>query len=89
MTCDEIIEELKANAFEKYKANVVKMGIPEEYSMQKEKDFGMRLMQRDFCSGLWKRHKDYRHTARAGCDTYVRAFKIMCIEYNKIYSKPR
>lgn len=33
MTCDEIIEELKANAFEKYKANVVKMGIPEEYSI--------------------------------------------------------
>ena len=24
MTCDEIIEELKANASEKYKANVVK-----------------------------------------------------------------
>lgn len=33
MTCDEIIEELKANASEKYKANVVKMGIPEEYSI--------------------------------------------------------
>ena len=32
MTCDEIIEELKVNASEKYKANVVKMGIPEEYS---------------------------------------------------------
>lgn len=27
MTCDEIIKELKANASEKYKANVVKMGI--------------------------------------------------------------
>ena len=48
MTCDEIIEELKTNAFEKYKANVVKMGIPEEYSMQKEKDFGMRLMRYGF-----------------------------------------
>lgn len=33
MTCDEIIEELKANASQKYKANVVKMGIPEEYSI--------------------------------------------------------
>ena len=33
MTCDEIIEELKANVSEKYKANVVKMGIPEEYSI--------------------------------------------------------
>ena len=33
MTCDEIIEELKANASGKYKANVVKMGIPEEYSI--------------------------------------------------------
>lgn len=33
MTCGEIIEELKANASEKYKANVVKMGIPEEYSI--------------------------------------------------------
>lgn len=33
MTCDEIIEELKVNASEKYKANVVKMGIPEEYSI--------------------------------------------------------
>ena len=28
--------------------------------MQKEKDFGMRLMRRDFWSGFWKRHKDYR-----------------------------
>ncbi len=33
MTCYEIIEELKVNASEKYKANVVKMGIPEEYSI--------------------------------------------------------
>lgn len=33
MTCDEIIEELKVNASEKYKANVVKMGIPKEYSI--------------------------------------------------------
>lgn len=33
MTCDEIIEELKAKASKKYKANVVKMGIPEEYSI--------------------------------------------------------
>ncbi len=33
MTCDEIIEELKANASEKYKANVVKMGIPAEQSI--------------------------------------------------------
>ena len=43
--------------------------------MQKEKDFGMRLMRRDFWSGLWKRHKNYRHPARVGCDTYERAFK--------------
>ena len=54
MTCDEIIEELKANAFEKYKANVVKMGIPEEYSMQKEKDFGMRLMRYGFRNDFGK-----------------------------------
>lgn len=33
MTCDEIIKELKSNASEKYKANVVKMGIPAEYSI--------------------------------------------------------
>lgn len=33
MTCDEIIKELKANASEKYKANVTKMGIPDEYSI--------------------------------------------------------
>lgn len=33
MTCDEMIKELKANASEKYKANVVKMGIPAEYSI--------------------------------------------------------
>lgn len=33
MTCDEIIEELNANASQKYKANVVEMGIPEEYSI--------------------------------------------------------
>ena len=33
MTCNEIIEALKENASEKYKANVVKMGIPEEYSI--------------------------------------------------------
>lgn len=33
MTCEEIIKELQANASEKYKANVVKMGIPEEYSI--------------------------------------------------------
>ena len=66
MTCDEIIEELKANAFEKYKANVVKMGIPEEYSMQKEKDFGMRLMRRDFWSGFWKRHKGLPASCESG-----------------------
>ena len=30
-----------------------------------------------------------KYPARVGCDTYIRAFKIMCIEYNKIYSKPR
>lgn len=50
---------------------------------------GKRLMRRDFWSGLWKRHKDYRHPARVGCDTYEKAFKIMCVENNKIYSKPR
>lgn len=33
MSCDKIIEDLKANASEKYKANVVKMGIPKEYSI--------------------------------------------------------
>lgn len=33
MTCDEIIEELKANASEKYKATVVRMGIPAEQSI--------------------------------------------------------
>lgn len=33
MICDEIIEELKANASEKYKANVVRMGIPAEQSI--------------------------------------------------------
>lgn len=35
--------------------------------MQKEKDFGIRLMRRDSWSGLRKRHKDYRHPARVGC----------------------
>ncbi|BCZ47885.1 hypothetical protein psyc5s11_39520 [Clostridium gelidum] len=33
MTCDEIILELKSISSEKYKANVVKMGIPENNSM--------------------------------------------------------
>lgn len=33
MNCKEIIEELKSQASEKYKANVVKMGIPEKYSI--------------------------------------------------------
>lgn len=33
MNSSEIIIELKAQASEKYKANVVKMGIPEEYSI--------------------------------------------------------
>lgn len=33
MTCDEIIQELKSNASEKYRANVVKMGIPAEHSI--------------------------------------------------------
>lgn len=33
MTCEEIIKELKSNASEKYKANVIKMGIPAEYSI--------------------------------------------------------
>ncbi len=32
--------------------------------MQKEKDFGMRLMRRDFWSGLRKQHKDCRHSAK-------------------------
>ena len=32
--------------------------------MQKEKDFGMRLMRRDFWSGLRKLHKGYRHPAK-------------------------
>lgn len=33
MNCEEIIKELKAEASDKYKANVVKMGIPQEYSI--------------------------------------------------------
>ncbi len=33
MTCVEIINELQANASGKYKENVVKMGIPQEYSI--------------------------------------------------------
>lgn len=33
MACDEIIEELKKLSSEKYKANVVKLGIPEENSI--------------------------------------------------------
>lgn len=33
MNSKEIIEELKSESSEKYKANVVKMGIPEEYSI--------------------------------------------------------
>ena len=33
MGCQEIIEELKAQASEKYKANVIRMGIPEENSI--------------------------------------------------------
>lgn len=33
MTCQEIIIELQSRASEKYKANVVRMGIPEEYSI--------------------------------------------------------
>lgn len=33
MTCKDIILELQANASEKYKANMVKMGIPEECSI--------------------------------------------------------
>lgn len=33
MTCQEIIMELQSRASEKYKANVVRMGIPEQYSI--------------------------------------------------------
>lgn len=33
MNCTEIIEELKSMSSDKYKANVVKMGIPEEHSI--------------------------------------------------------
>lgn len=33
MTCSEIIEELRVQASEKHKANVVRMGIPQEYSI--------------------------------------------------------
>ena len=33
MNCLEVIEELKTRASEKYKANVVRMGIPEQYSI--------------------------------------------------------
>lgn len=33
MTCQEIITKLKSKADEKYKANVIRMGIPEEYSI--------------------------------------------------------
>ena len=53
--------------------------------MQREKDFGMWLMRRDFWSGLRKLHKDYRHPARVGCDTYERAFKIVRL---KVYHRP-
>lgn len=27
--------------------------------------------------GLRKRHKDYRHPVRVGCDTYERTFKVI------------
>ena len=43
--------------------------------MQKENDFGMRLMRSDLWNGLRKRHKAYRHPAKVGCNTYERAFK--------------
>ena len=43
--------------------------------MQKGQYFGMRLMWIDFRNDLGKLHKDYRHPARVGCDTYERAFK--------------
>ncbi|MBU9742268.1 DNA alkylation repair protein [Lachnospiraceae bacterium ASD3451] len=33
MDCEELIRELRGLSSEKYKANVVKMGIPEEYSL--------------------------------------------------------
>ncbi|WP_322200215.1 DNA alkylation repair protein [Acutalibacter intestini] len=33
MNCSEVIAELKIRASEKYKANVVRMGIPEQYSL--------------------------------------------------------
>lgn len=33
MNCLEVIEELKTRASEKYKVNVVRMGIPEQYSI--------------------------------------------------------
>lgn len=33
MICQEIIMELKSRASERYKANVVRMGIPEKYSI--------------------------------------------------------
>ena len=42
--------------------------------MQKENDFGMRLMRNDLWNDLRKRHKDYRHPAKVGCNTYERAF---------------
>lgn len=33
MNCSEVLAELKIRASEKYKANAVRMGIPEQYSL--------------------------------------------------------
>ena len=33
MNCSEVIAELKIRASEKYKANMVRMGIPDQYSI--------------------------------------------------------
>lgn len=53
MTCDEIIEELKANASEKYKANVVKMGIPEEYSIGVSTAVVRAIASNELARELW------------------------------------
>ena len=45
----------------------------------------MRLMWIDFRNDLGKLHKDYRHPARVGCDTYERVFKIVRL---KVYHRP-
>ena len=65
MNCSEVIAELRMRASEKYKANVVRMGIPEQYSlgvstaeirslakkMQKSNELALGLYSR-VCNGI-------------------------------------